>query len=97
VKEASPKERLPFGDLAAEPSVPGEGTCGSSAIAGVTGAVCDAVNGVFDYDGAAWADRHQDFRYLLFDIGREDMLDAAPEVYEPAAGRHLDRGRIRTT
>ena len=26
----------------------------------------DAVNGVFDYDGAAWADRHHDFRYLLF-------------------------------
>jgi aminoglycoside phosphotransferase (APT) family kinase protein len=33
----------------------------------------DAVNGVFDYDGAAWADRHHDFRYLPFDVGREDM------------------------
>jgi hypothetical protein len=55
----------------------------------------DAVNGVFDYDGAAWADRHHDFRYLLFDVGREEMLDAALEVYEPAVGRRLDRGRIR--
>jgi hypothetical protein len=55
----------------------------------------DAVNGVFDYDGAAWADRHHDFRYLLFDIGREDMLDAALEVYEPTVGQSLDRDRIR--
>lgn len=54
----------------------------------------DAVNGVFDYDSAAWADRHHDFRYLLFDVGREEMLDAALEVYEPAIGRSLDRGRI---
>jgi aminoglycoside phosphotransferase (APT) family kinase protein len=55
----------------------------------------DAVNGLFDYDSAAWADRHHDFRYLLFDVDREDMLDAALEVYEPAAGRDLDRARIR--
>jgi hypothetical protein len=55
----------------------------------------DAVNGIFDYDGAAWADRHHDFRYLLFDVDREDMLDAALAVYEPAAGRNLDRTRIR--
>jgi hypothetical protein len=55
----------------------------------------DAVNGGFDYDGAAWADRHHDFRYLLFDVGREDMLDAALAVYEPAIGCRLDRGRIR--
>jgi hypothetical protein len=55
----------------------------------------EAVNGVFDYDSAAWADRHHDFRYLLFDVSREDMLDAALEVYEPAVGRSLDRVRIR--
>jgi hypothetical protein len=38
------------------------------------------VNGIFDYDNAAWADLHHDFRYLLFDVGREDgedMLEAA--------------------
>ena len=55
----------------------------------------DTVNGIFDYDSAAWADRHHDFRYLLFDVGREDMLDAALEVYEPATGRPIDRERIR--
>ena len=55
----------------------------------------DAVNGVFDHDGAAWADRHHDFRYLLFDVGREDMLDAALRIYEPAVERRLDRNRIR--
>ncbi|HEX4184874.1 MAG TPA: phosphotransferase, partial [Stellaceae bacterium] len=55
----------------------------------------DALNGVFDYDGAAWADRHHDFRYLLFDVGREDMLDAALRIYEPAVERSLDRNRIR--
>jgi hypothetical protein len=55
----------------------------------------DAVNGIFDYDGAAWADRHHDFRYLLFDVGREDMLDAALRVYEPAVERSLDGNRIR--
>ena len=55
----------------------------------------DRVNGVFDYDSAAWADRHHDFRYLLFNVGREDMLDAALGVYEPVIGRTLDRERIR--
>jgi len=55
----------------------------------------DTVNGIFDYDGAVWADRHHDFRYLLFDVGREDMLDAALGVYEPATGRTIDRERIR--
>jgi len=55
----------------------------------------DEVNGAFDYDGAAWADRHHDFRYLLFDTDREDMLEAALRVYEPAVGRSLDRTRIR--
>jgi aminoglycoside phosphotransferase (APT) family kinase protein len=55
----------------------------------------DAVNGIFDYDGAAWADRHHDFRYLLFDEEREDMLDSALAVYESATGRHIDRDRVR--
>jgi hypothetical protein len=55
----------------------------------------DTVNGIFDYDSAAWADRHHDFRYLLFDVDCEDMLNAALEVYEPAVGRRLDRDRIR--
>jgi hypothetical protein len=55
----------------------------------------DEVAGVFDYDGAAWADRHQDFRYLVFLSGLgEAMLDGALEVYEPAVGSYLDRNRI---
>jgi aminoglycoside phosphotransferase (APT) family kinase protein len=55
----------------------------------------DTVNGIFDYDSAAWADRHHDFRYLLFDVDREDMLDSALEVYEPATGRQISRDRVR--
>ena len=54
----------------------------------------DEVAGVFDYEGAAWADRHQDFRYLVFAHDDEAMLDGALEVYEPATGQHLDRDRI---
>ena len=56
----------------------------------------DEVAGVFDYNDAAWADRHQDFRYLLFPGDpHEAMLDGALEVYEPRLGRRLDRERIR--
>jgi hypothetical protein len=55
----------------------------------------DSVAGIFDYDGAAWADRNHDFRYLLFDVDREDMLDSALEVYEPATGHQIDRDRVR--
>ena len=54
----------------------------------------DAINGMFDYDGAAWADRHHDFRYLRFDVGRDDMLDAACRVYEAAVNRSIDRARV---
>jgi Ser/Thr protein kinase RdoA (MazF antagonist) len=54
---------------------------------------CD-VQGVFDYKDAAWADRHDDFRYLLFDVERDDMLEAALAVYQPAAARTLSRARI---
>jgi aminoglycoside phosphotransferase (APT) family kinase protein len=53
-----------------------------------------AMQGVFDYEHASWADRHHDFRYLLFDVGRDDLLDAALAVYEPAVGRTLSRARI---
>ena len=53
------------------------------------------LRGVFDYDEAAWADRHHDFRYLLFHDERQEMLDAALEVYEPVIGRALSRGRVR--
>jgi hypothetical protein len=52
------------------------------------------LRGVFDYDDAAWADRHYDFRYLIFHAEHEEALEAALSVYEPALGRHLDRNRI---
>jgi hypothetical protein len=53
------------------------------------------VRGVFDYDSAAWADRHHDFRYLVFDRDQDEMLDAALAVYEPAVGRRVSRRRVR--
>jgi Phosphotransferase enzyme family len=52
------------------------------------------VHGVFDYEGAAWADRHHDFRYLVFDQDRDELFDAALAVYEPAVGHKIDRGRV---
>ena len=52
------------------------------------------VRGLFDYEGAAWADRHHDFRYLVFDLDRYDLLDAALSVYEPAAGHTIKRDRV---
>jgi len=53
-----------------------------------------ALQGVFDYGDAAWADRHDDFRYLLFDVARDDLLEAALAVYQPVVGRTLSRARI---
>jgi hypothetical protein len=53
------------------------------------------VRGVFDYDGACWADRHHDFRYLLFDRKQDEALEAALAVYEPATGITLNRERIK--
>ena len=52
------------------------------------------VRGVFDYDGAAWADRHYDFRYLIFHSTHEEALEAALAVYESAIQRRLERNRI---
>jgi hypothetical protein len=53
------------------------------------------VRDVFDYDEPAWADRHHDFRYLIFHHERDDALEAALAVYEPALGRTPSRDRIR--
>ena len=55
----------------------------------------DEVRGVFDYDEASWADRHHDFRYLIFHHEHDEALEAALAVYEPALGRALSRPRIR--
>lgn len=53
----------------------------------------DRVIGVFDYGGAAWADYHHDFRYLLFDQGREELLQAAAKVYTEMTGREVSLAR----
>jgi len=56
--------------------------------------VTGAVNGLFDYGDAAWADRHLDFRYLVFAAVPDVLLDAAMAVYRDATGYALDRRRI---
>lgn len=55
----------------------------------------DDVTGIFDYEDAAWTDRHYDFRYFIFDHQDEDLLSGAAEVYEATLGIKLDRHRIR--
>ena len=52
------------------------------------------VHGLFDYDGAAWADRHHDFRYLVFDLDRYELLEAAVSAYEPVVGHRIQRERV---
>lgn len=52
------------------------------------------VRGIFDYDGAAWSDRHQDFRYLHLARHSTAMLDQAIAVYESALGMTLSQRRI---
>jgi aminoglycoside phosphotransferase (APT) family kinase protein len=55
------------------------------------------VVGVFDYEGAAFSDRHFDFKNLSLhcDDGTEPALDAAAEVYEQLTGVAIDRQRVR--
>jgi aminoglycoside phosphotransferase (APT) family kinase protein len=52
------------------------------------------VHGLFDYADAAWADRHHDFRYLIFDLDRCELLDAAISGYESALNRRIERERV---
>jgi aminoglycoside phosphotransferase (APT) family kinase protein len=53
------------------------------------------VCGVFDYAEACFADRHHDFRYLIFHHEHDAALEAALAVYESALGCTLSRPRIR--
>jgi aminoglycoside phosphotransferase (APT) family kinase protein len=53
-----------------------------------------AVNGIFDYEGAAWADRHHDFRYLVFAFDRYELFEAASSAYEAVVGRPIHRDRV---
>jgi Ser/Thr protein kinase RdoA (MazF antagonist) len=52
------------------------------------------VNGIFDYEGASWADRHHDFRYLVFASDRYDLFEAASSAYEAATGQPVRRDRV---
>jgi aminoglycoside phosphotransferase (APT) family kinase protein len=52
------------------------------------------VNGIFDYEGAAWADRHHDFRYLVFAFDRYDLFEAASSAYEAGGGSAIERDRV---
>jgi aminoglycoside phosphotransferase (APT) family kinase protein len=56
--------------------------------------ISNAVHGIFDYEEATLGDRHHDFRYLVFDIDRYDLLDAACAAYQPLAGRPIHRARV---
>lgn len=60
-------------------------------------AATDGLNGLFDYEGAAFGDRHQDFKYLPLHVGdhRDALLDGAVEAYEPLTGVRIDRDRVR--
>ena len=53
------------------------------------------VRGLFDYDGAAFGDRHEDFKYLILHPGGEAVFEAAVEAYEPLTGVRIDRDRVR--
>jgi aminoglycoside phosphotransferase (APT) family kinase protein len=53
------------------------------------------VRGVFDWEAACWADRQFDFRYLLVDGQRTDLLDAAVATYEAATGCVISRSRVQ--
>jgi aminoglycoside phosphotransferase (APT) family kinase protein len=52
------------------------------------------LHGLFDYADAAWADRHHDFQYLVLDVDRWDLLDAAVSAYERVARKRILRDRV---
>jgi aminoglycoside phosphotransferase (APT) family kinase protein len=53
------------------------------------------VTGVFDYEGAVFGDRHQDFAYLVLHQQDEPLLEGAIAVYEPLTATRIDRDRVR--
>jgi aminoglycoside phosphotransferase (APT) family kinase protein len=50
--------------------------------------------GVFDYEAAAWADRHHDFRYLVFSFEGSEVLDAAISTYQKVISRPIRCDRV---
>lgn len=53
-----------------------------------------SVAGIFDYDDAAFADRHADFRYLVFDSLDDTLLQSAIAAYRTAGGTAIDPARV---
>jgi hypothetical protein len=53
--------------------------------------------GVFDYDGAAFSDRHIDFKNMSLHCadGSEPLMEAAADVYERLTGLPIDRDCVR--
>jgi aminoglycoside phosphotransferase (APT) family kinase protein len=56
--------------------------------------VSQRVRGIFDYDGAVFGDRHQDFTYMLLHEREEPVLDGAVAIYEPMTGQTINRDRV---
>jgi hypothetical protein len=52
------------------------------------------LRGLFDYADAAWTGRHDDFRYLIFDLDRCELLDTAISAYEAVLNCRVDRERV---
>lgn len=52
------------------------------------------VAGVFDYEGAVFGDRHQDFAFMVFQQHEEPVLEGALSEYEPATGIKINRDRV---
>lgn len=53
-----------------------------------------SVAGVFDYDDAAYSDRHDDFEFLLLDTTGDALLRAAISSYEAAGGQPIDIDKV---
>jgi hypothetical protein len=51
--------------------------------------------GLYDYDGAAFGDRHEDLKYLILHPGGAAMLEGALASYEPLTGVAIDLDRVR--
>jgi aminoglycoside phosphotransferase len=50
--------------------------------------------GIIDFDAAAYADRHVDFRYLIFDFADTNLLTSTCQTYTAITGNELQLSRI---
>jgi aminoglycoside phosphotransferase (APT) family kinase protein len=54
----------------------------------------DHVCGMYDYEEAAWADRHHDFRYLVIGPTHDTLLEIAISEYQARTGYTIERDRV---